>query len=178
MRKKILVLGLSLVMVSGLLTGCEVDEGRQQEKEYQSNLIKQANDTVGMPEITNFYEKKMAKEILELRDDSNLICYAYTVNEMNGKYVYLGRCMGYGLPYSTQYTCPDSKIDGYEITLPQADPNGLYSSDSTAATWLYLINEETGKAQITYCEPNLVVSQAKISARLCEEWSLTKDYNK
>ena len=35
----------------------------------------------------------MAKKILELRDDSDLICYACTKNEMSDKYVYKGKCM-------------------------------------------------------------------------------------
>lgn len=176
-KKLALILTFSLTLIWFCLTaeGCS-DTARNQEADYQSQLMTQSNSTVGMPDIKNFYEKKMAKEILELRDDSKLICYAYTLNEMSGKYVFLGKCMGYGLPYSTQYTCPES-YGGYSgITLPQADPNGLYSSSSTSATWLYLIDDTTGKPQITYCEPNLVVSQNKIPKRLCEEWSLTSDY--
>lgn len=172
--KKIFCLILALVMSLTILCGCDTTS-RQEEEKYQENLMQQANKEIGMPEITEFYEKKLAKEIFELRDDSSLICYAYTRSEMTGKYVYLGRCMGYGLPYSTQYTCPET----YEYngtTLPQSDPNGLYSPDGLSATWLWMIDEETGEPSIMYAEPEIIVRQTKLPVRLCEDWSLTPDY--
>lgn len=161
------------VLAATTLAAC--DSAWDQEKTYQNDLLQRAYEEVGMPEITEFYEKKMAKEILELRDDSDLICYAYTKSEGTGKYVYLGRCMGYGLPYSTQYTSPEVYGD-YGGSIPQADPNGLYLPDGLSATWLYLINEETGEPQISYVEPELFVSQGKLPARICEAWSLPADY--
>lgn len=172
--KKTLCLILVLVMSLTVLCGCTTTS-RQEEEMYQEDLMQQANDEIGMPHITEFYEKKLAKEIFELRDDSSLICYAYTRSEMTGKYVYLGRCMGYGLPYSTQYTCPET----YEYngaTLPQSDPNGLYSPDGLSATWLWMIDEETGEPSIMYAEPEIIVRQTKLPVRLCEDWSLTPDY--
>lgn len=106
MKKFLMVLLAAGVMVG--FTGCDDDISvRSEETNYQNELMQQASDEVGMPEITEFYDKKLAKEIFELRDDSDLVCYAYTRSDMSGKYVYLGRCMGCGLPYSTQYTCPE-----------------------------------------------------------------------
>lgn len=177
--KKILGMILVLSMVMVVFVGCESSEAREEEKVYQENLMQQSNDAVGMPNITNFYEKKLAKKILELRDDSKLICYAYSYSDYTGLYTYLGRCMGYGLPYSTQYTCPDSAelSHGEVATLPQADPNGLYSSDSTAATWLYMINENTGNPEVMYFEPNVVVYQSTLPRRLCVEKTLPENYD-
>lgn len=181
------ILCVLLVVVSLLaVSGCEesgYSSSTREEAAYQESLMQQASDEVGMPEIVNFYEKKLAKEIFELRDDSSLVCYAYTKAEGTGRYVYLGRCMGYGLPYSTQYTNPQKYMDdpygSYDagsVVIEQADPNGLYSPDGLSATWLWLINEETGEAQITYAEPEIIVSQGKLPARICEEWSLPLDY--
>lgn len=166
-----------VLMTTILLSGCTADSVYE-EREYQENLMSQANDTVNNPEITEFFEKKMAKEIIELRDDSNLVCYAYTYNNMTGKFTYLGRCMGYGLPYSTQYTRPETavRVAGEYIALPQADPNGLYLPEGLSATWLYLIDENTGESQVTYIESEITVSQGKIPARLCEEFSLPENY--
>mgnify|MGYP007069468140 CR=1 FL=1 len=180
-RVKGLVLIMVMLLVGGIFVGCEeVSNSTTQEKAYQEKLVSQANKKLGMPEITNFFEKSMAKEIFELRDDSKLICYLYTVSEMSGKYVYIGKCMGYGLSYSTQYTNPD-KIERYaEVgetqVIAQADPNGLYSGDGLSATWVYMINEDTGKPQITYMEPEVIVSQAKLPKRLIETWSLPAKY--
>lgn len=175
--KKIMIAGLLTISIVGMLTGCD-GGSRQEEEDYQETLMQQSNDKVGQPEITEFYEKKQAKEILELRDDSDLVCYAYTKCEGTGKYVYLGRCMGYGLPYSTQYTAPEASVyqHGTLVTLPQADPNGLYLPEGLSATWLYLIDETTGEAQVTYAEPEIIVSQGKLPARICEEWSLPENY--
>lgn len=172
--KKALCLILILVMSMTILCGC-VETSRRDERRYQENLMQQANDEIGMPNITEFYEKKLAKEIFELRDDSSLICYAYTRSDMTGKYVYLGRCMGYGLPYSTQYTCPEAYYSS-GVALPQSDPNGLYSPEGLSATWLWMIDEETGEPSIMYAEPEIVVRQTKLPTRLCEDWSLTPDY--
>jgi hypothetical protein len=183
--KKIIFLITTLLTMSIIFTGCNTENTETQISAQQDKIIKEASNQVGLPNIKEFYEKKMAKEIFELRDNSKLICYAYTKNEMTGKYVYEGQCMGYGLPYSTQYTNPEQIIKFNESyayagdapqTMPQADPNGLYMPNSASATWLMMINEETGKKEIEYYEPNLVVTQNKKPKRLCEEWSLPKDY--
>lgn len=182
MKKIVLIAGILCLV----LTGCgssTYDTNAYEEKVYQEQLMQQAADEVGNPEITEFYEKKLAKEILELRDDSSLVCYAYTRSEMTGKYVFLGRSMGYGLPYSTQYTCPETYLDdphgtadAGSIVIEQADPNGLYSPDGLSATWLWLIDEETGEPNISYVEQEIFVSQSKLPERLCEEWSLPDNY--
>jgi len=176
MKKKI-ILVLMVAMVLGLFTGCEEDV-QDKEKSYTEGLMNQINDEIGMPEITEFYEKKMAKEIFELRDDSKLICYAYTKNDMSGKFVYIGQCMGYGLPYSTQYTSPDKLASSYRDSsvISQADPNGLYSGDGLSATWVQMLDEETGERYIMYAEPEMIITQAKIPKRLIEKWSLTGTY--
>jgi len=185
--KKAISIWLVLIMVLStlILSGCAPSEeatSTTKEKEYQEKLMSQANDKVGMPDITEFYEKKLAKEIYEKRDDSSLICYTYSQN-LNGKFVYVGECMGYGLPYSTQYTNPDKYLDdpngtcdAGSVVIPQSDPNGLYSSGTADATWLMMVDEATGENYIMYCEPNIIVTEHKIPARLIESWSLPSNY--
>lgn len=183
MRKKLLALMLGMVVVSSVFVGCDevTTSVAKQEKQQTEEIMKEISNQVGMPNITNFYEKKLAKKIFELRDDSKLITYAYTQN-MDGKYVYLGTCVGYGLPYSVQYTAPERLETGgvsgsyWSATIPQADPNGLYMPDGLSATWLILVDEETGEQSIIYAEPEIVVTQAKLPKRLVEEWSLPSNY--
>lgn len=175
MKKKSIIGVLLIATLSlGSLVGC-ADSSDTQTKNQQEQLLQQANDQVGLPNITNFYEKKLAKKVLELRDDSKLITYAYTTN-MNGKYVYLGKCMGYGLPYSTQYTNPQKTVGGNGAVIAQADPNALFSADGTSATWLVLVDEVTGEQSVVYAEPNIVVTQTKLPKRLIETWSLPDNY--
>ncbi len=178
MMKKIVACVMAMAMMCAMFCGCS-DSSRHKERVYQESLMQRANDEIGMPEITEFYEKKLAKEIFELRDDSSLICYAYTRSEMSGKYTFLGKCMGYGLPYSTQYTCPEARDysnGGTVVVLPQSDPNGLYSPEGLSATWLWMIDEESGEPNIMYAEPEIVVTQSKLPRRICEEWSLPDNY--
>jgi hypothetical protein len=177
MMKKLLILLVASVLV---LVGCEGEESADTKAKEQTEQIMQEIDRqVGMPRITNFQEKKLAKEIFELRDRSDLVTYAYTQN-LDGKYVYLGKAIGFGLPYSVQYTNPERIADrsstyGY-VTLPQADPNGLFMPEGLSSTWLMLINEETGEPEIIYTEPSIVVTQSKLPKRLVAEWSLPENY--
>ena len=122
MKKRILGLTLSIVLCMGLFIGCDervapnTDVGSQHSiNKEQEALLQESNRQLGMTNIVNFFEKDMAKTIWELRDNPQLTTYAYTQN-MEGQYVYLGRCIGYGLPYTTQYTNPEKMdtVDGGE----------------------------------------------------------------
>lgn len=177
--KKLNVLLAALVLML-LVAGCESTTSADKEQSEQTEeIMQEINRQIGMPNITDFNEKKLMKEIFELRDRADLITYAYTTN-LDGQYVYLGKAIGFGLPYSVQYTNPDriarsSSSYGYAI-LPQADPNGLFMPDGLSATWLMLINEETGEPEIIYTEPSIVVTQSKLPKRLVADWSLPSDY--
>lgn len=178
--KKALCVILILVVSLFALSGCMNQTAETLQSQQTQQILNQVNQEIGMPNITNFYEKKMQKAILELRDNSDLICYAYVQSGISGKFIYLGKCMGFGLPYSVQYTNP-SKAErmytgGEYVTLPQADPNGLYMPADSNATWIMLINETTGTPEVMYCEPTTVVTQSKLPRRVCDDTTLPKDY--
>lgn len=164
---------------SAEVEGC----GETKENQYTKDMMSQAYDTVGFPDVSNYFERAQLKEIYELRDDPNLICYWYTKNDMSGKWIYQGKCIGYGIPYTTSMTASESlqKIEttvGYEWeVVPLAEPNGLYASPSTSATWILSVNED-GDITPIYVESEITVSQTKIAARLCEDWSLDEGYQK
>ncbi len=161
---KKLFIFIALIVAFMLFTGgsCE-GESSADKKQTQATkkAMAEADAQIGMPAIVNFQERKLAKAIFELRDKADLICYAYIKSDYTGKLVFLGKCVGYGLPYSVQYTNPqyiaDYSAGGYAI-LPQPDPNGLFMPEGLSATWLMLINPKTGKASATYVEPEIVVS--------------------
>lgn len=155
--KKLLTLALAMFVFAS----CEYSQSsNRQMQQKQEQLMQEANAQLGMPAIKNFQERKLAKMIFELRDREDLVCYAYVVNHMSGKLVFLGKCLGYGLPYSTQYTNPEVRDDGGRstITLPQADPNGLFMPSGLSATWLMMIDPQTQEPRPVYLEPEIVVS--------------------
>nr|DAL25071.1 MAG TPA_asm: lipoprotein [Caudoviricetes sp.] len=181
---KKIVLGLVL---ASLFIGCSEktvsDTSTKMEAKQQEELSKQAIMSVGLPNISNFYEKKTLKKIIEMRDNPKLVNYLYTRNDMTGKWIYEGKCIGFGIPYTTQYTNPEKMgtVEGGEYgaenpyTLPQADPNGLYSVPNGTATWVIKVGDK-GQQTIEYIESEIRVTQEKLDKRLVETWSLTKDY--
>jgi len=143
------------------------------QRKATTQAMNEAQRQVGMPAIINWQERKLAKMIFELRDDEKLVCYAYLVNRMTGEVgQFLGKCLGFGLPYSVQFTNP-MRIEDTERTgsangkfddnseiqvLPQPDPNGLFMPEGLSATWLMLIDPETGEPRPVYVEPEIIVS--------------------
>ena len=170
-----LILGMFLLMSAD---GCNsnvpaptADKKLQKQTEV---AMQEANKQVGYPAIDAFQEKKMLKELYELRDKSDLICHAYLVNEMNGTVgQYLGKCLGFGLPYSAQFSNPQKLIDvtdfgisSYQsndgLIIPQPEPNGLFMPDGLSATWLLMIDPETKEPTPAYIEPAIMVFTYKL----------------
>lgn len=170
MRK--LMTMIVVIMVAFVFISCDETEessDRIQTKQTET-LLAEAQRQIGLPNIVNWQQRKTLKEILELCDKEDLVCYAYLWNPFQGKLLYLGRCLGYGIPFSAQFTNPEKIVHGdhelgYDIAgrvnfpmkKPQADPNGLYMPTSSSATWVMLLDKE-GKPRTVYMEPNLVVS--------------------
>ena len=178
MIKKLgLVLVTAIATLALMLTGCERTESTaSREIKETEALMSNALDEIGTVNITNFYEKKLAKTIFEKRDDSDLICYVYTVDR-DGFYNYIGRCMGYGLPYATQYTAPTVdtwKSSGAVITTVQAEPNGLYSGEGSSGTWLLMLDETTGDTYVEYNETEVIITEAKKEKYTLSELSLKR----
>ena len=150
---------LTLVAVATLLSACDVKESSTQiERRKQEELSLNAVQSVGMPAITNFAEKRMMKDIMELRD-KNVATTTYLVG-MNNQLTKICDSVGYGLPYATQYTNPQRiSGDGHgNVTIPQADPNGLYSPASADGTWVLCVDHKDGKAKPVFIEPRIIVS--------------------
>lgn len=133
-------------------TGDDIMNAQQRQMDRQAALA------VGPPAIVNFQEKRTLKQIYELRD-TQLSTVTYIVDRY-GKTHKICDSVGYGIPYATQYTNP-SKIDYYGqvvMTLPQADPNGLFSPAAAEGTWVLCLNPKNKKVVPIYIEPRIIVS--------------------
>ena len=153
------VLGISLV-------GCEyTPTSDETQRAQQERILQEGSVQTGMPAIKNFRERKLFKQILEMRDQDGLVTYTYTVPETTGRPVFLCNSIGYGLPAATQYTNPE-KTDYYSTgsaTLPQADPNGLFSPSSAEGTWVLCTEPSgSGKTRPVYVEPRVIVSPFRL----------------
>lgn len=168
---------LILACVVGVL-GCDEPQDSDDIQKQQSEvLLREATAQVGMPAIKNFRERKILKDIIELRDQEGLVTYTYLENmnptvvpgktALGGKLTYLGESIGYAISAATQFTNPQKIEDqlyhgGYAI-LPQADPNGLFSPSSAEGSWVLMRNPETGEVEPQYTEPRVAVFTYKLA---------------
>jgi hypothetical protein len=157
---------LPLLIIIGIVACDEgVPTSDQIANRQQEHLSKQSVQSVGMPAIINFQEKRVLKMILELRDTEKLPTTTYIV-DMGGHLHKLCNSIGYGIPYATQYTSPQkmSWIESHGfVVLPQADPNGLFSPASADGTWVLCLNPKTKKMSPLYVEPRIIVSPFEIA---------------
>jgi len=168
--KKIIMFVISIVIMI-VIIGCNDVQPKSDEiiQKQQEAAMREAVAQTGLPAIRNFKEKKMLKMLYELRDQEDLICHAYLFNVMTGEVgQYLGKCIGYGLPASTQYSNPQKIIRKKDlngsafIPTPQAEPNGLFMPNELSATWLMMIDPKTNKPRPVYIEPLIIVSPFKL----------------
>ena len=168
MKRMILVVLLATI----LLVGCE-SEGKNTAdivmQQSTEQLMQEANRQIGMPAIINFQEKKNLKWIYELCDREDFITHAYLFNTMTGEVgQYLGQCIGYGIPYSTQFSNPERLFHDWKrsgasaVFTKQAEPNGLFKPEGLSATWLIMLDPETNEPRPVYVEPCIIVSPFKL----------------
>ena len=168
--KGFFLIAIMFIMVSFMFTGCYENAAKQSDVQISKIMEDNSREAVreiGVPAIVNFQELRWTKMIYELRDQTDLVNYAYLFSEYTGKLIYFGRCIGYGIPYSVQMSNPEKytfvKVPGVTgsascVLMPQAEPNGLFMPDGLSATWLMMINPETNEITAIYMEPQIVVS--------------------
>jgi hypothetical protein len=145
---------------------CEDNSSDAVQRRQQESILAEGTAQTGMPAIKNFRERKLLKDILELRDQDGLVTHTYLYNAMSGRLVFFCDSIGYGIPYATEYTSPakPSRSDQYGFALPQADPNGLFSPASAEGTWVMCKDPGGDVVRPVYVEPRVVVSPFPLPA--------------
>lgn len=173
MKNATLFVVVAACMAALVLTGCTEPRAQTSDEaqaQQQEQLNAEATSQTGMPAIKNFRERKILKDILELRDQDGLATYTYVFNEMHGKFVFVGESVGYGIPYATQYTNPEKENQHYYSgpNLPQADPNGLYAPTAAEGTWVLLKDPKSSKVTPAYMEQRITVTTFKLPDNVVE----------
>lgn len=158
MIKKSVAIALAALTIAGCdgLSSSDTAQSRAQEHIFSEGVAQ-----LGMPAIKNFREKRLLKDIYELRDQTGILTYTYLWSDMQGKLVFFCESVGYGIPYATQYSAPD-KVGGLQYSLPQAEPNGLFSPSSADGTWVMCKDPEGKDVRPVLVEPRSVVSPFKL----------------
>jgi hypothetical protein len=164
---------LALALAALALSACKEDTSAStRDARATMQLTEQASTVIGVPAIKNFAEKRQLKAIYELRDTANLVTYTYTI-DMAGKRhkVCPSTSVGFGIPYSTQYTAPKAlragkpmwpdgtqySASGHTYEADQPEPNGLYMPQQADGTWVLCLHPNGKDLAPTYIEPHVVV---------------------
>lgn len=154
------VLVLMAFISMGATGGCDQeDRDKQMVNKQQSHLRK----VHPLPYFDYSRELEIYKQIYQAR---NLQIATYAVWRSDyGMIEGDCPCLGFPIPYDVQMTNPVRR--DYETAIEQAEPNGLFSSKNTAATWVPCINDN-GEISPIYVESKVT----------CYPYAVTVDYDK
>ena len=163
-----------LIVLLALLTmgsdGCSAEEpqdradrlvvSKQQEQYRQNQPIRRYNFSNELDIYQQIYDARVEGSISTwtvIRSNTGVILDDFS-------------SLGFPLPYDVQLTNPLKAVDFHEaaVTIEQPEPNGLYSSKNTAATWVLVVRMVEGVAVVTP-----FYSEDKVS---CYPYPINVDY--
>lgn len=150
---------LFLIAACIVLSAQTCSEAAREQRIQTEKLVQESNRQVGMPGIANFTEKRLLRQLYELRDQE-ISTYTYVV-DWQGRLFHVCDSIGFGMPFSAQFTTPERSI-GNGGTLPQPEPNGLFPPTSSSATWIICADPD-GNFRPVYVEPSIMVSTFPLS---------------
>ncbi len=151
MKRILLVIAISL-----LLIGCEESTQETRDKKQVQAQQSQYAKAQPVPVFDWSLERDLLIKLYNLRNQK-----VSTHSVWRSDYGMIeGECssMGYGLPYDTSLTNPFQSYGDYRsrTSIGQAEPNGIFASTNTAATWVMCIGE-TGTIEPHYVESKVTV---------------------
>lgn len=161
------LISAALLTMISVVSACDdrPQTSDQIQQQQQEGILAEGTSKVGMPAIHNFRERRLLKMLLEKRDQEDLLTFTYVWSDVLGKYTFFCNSVGYGIPYATQFTNPEKVTPfhygqgGYGYyTLPQADPNGLFSPAAAEGTWVMCKDPKGTDPEPIYIEPRIIVS--------------------
>ena len=160
MKKVILGISLSLMVILG---GCAMDVGTE-AKDAKRVSKQQSQYAIGQP-IPVFewsLERHLTIELYKLRNQKAATHSVWR----SDRGLVEGDCpsYGYGIPYDTSLTNPlvatDEDLSGHDkaalTSIEQAEPNGIFASKNTSATWVMCLGE-AGNIEPVYVETKVTV---------------------
>ncbi len=152
-----------VLMASFTLSACDVND-TQEAKDRAAVDAQQAQYAKAQP-IPKFdwsLERHLLIELYKLRN-KKVATHAVWRSDYG---MIEGDCpsMGFGIPYDTSLTNPlmatDEDPQGYDksalTSIGQAEPNGIFASKNTAATWVMCIGE-SGGIEPVYVESKVTI---------------------
>ena len=141
-RDKSIILGVvSCLLFVFVLSGCWEN---QETKDSEASNEQQKQYAISQP-VPRFDWSLERDLVIQLYQARNREVATHTVWRSNYGMVE-GDCksVGFGIPYDTSLTNPLKRIGGAKgpAVVEQAEPNGIFASKNSAATWVMCVVEE------------------------------------
>jgi hypothetical protein len=146
MKMKIVLLVVAAVLLGGCAADAIGDAERAQQQKGNLSIV----DNQPVPDLGGYsFERQILIDTYIARNNT-VATYSYMIT-MDGQIIEICPSIGYPIPYSTQLSSPMRKITGYELLVPNAEPNSLYPPADAAATLVQCANPD-GSVSPTYNE--------------------------
>lgn len=147
-----------LILFAGLfLVGCANDTADKADRELTDNQQEVYQVKQPLPFFDYSFERDMVTQIYVARNDALNTWSVW--RSATGEIEDWCPSIGFGIPYDTQLTNPLKPFYNHNsssTTVEQAEPNGLFSSKNTAATWV-LCQLPNGDIAPVYIETRVTV---------------------
>jgi hypothetical protein len=172
-------IGMSVLAVSILLSGCIEREKTESSKTSAAVERQQAQFSAAQPIPT--YDWSLERDLLiQLYNIRNMKALTHSVWRSNYGSIE-GDCasIGFGIPYDTSLTNPLVATDisqggirhdysgGALASIEQPEPNGIFASKNTSATWVMCAGE-TGTIEPVYIETKVTVYPYSVAVDYAE----------
>ena len=154
--RKLLFMGVALTL---LLTGCNLNSQNQNEKEKKAVDRQQSQYAKAQP--IPAYDWSLERDlVIKLYNLRNQKVSTHSVWRSDYGMIE-GDCtsMGFGIPYDTSLTNPlkgEYLYNSTSATVGQAEPNGVFASQNTSATWVMCVGDN-GSLEPIYVESKVTV---------------------
>lgn len=158
---------LLIVPFALLLAGCTVDNSSLNENKAVNEQQKIFVNNQPAPVFDWSLERHLLTQLYKARNEA--VNTHSAVRDLNGKVYFECDSIGFPIPANTQLTNPETDIyyissSGTHMTMPQAEPNGLYSSPSTSGTFVFCLNDD-GTVSPSYFEANVETHAQKLKIK-------------
>ena len=167
--KKIIVTIMALGFVGMFMTGCQENGQERIDKQIVQQQQAQYAKAQPIPQYNWSLERDLLIKLYNLRNEK---VSTHSVWRGNSS-VIEGECpsMGFGMPYDTSLTNPlqhySGRTTGEGSAIGQAEPNGVFASTNTSATWVMCIGDG-GQIEPVYVESIVLLKQVKLLRQLVE----------
>jgi len=150
-----ILIGMGISAAALLMNGCEQSQESKDRAVVQGQQAQYAK-AQPIPVFRHSMERELLIKLYNLRNEK---VATHTVWRSDYGMIE-GECpsMGYGLPYDTSLTNPYQMVSDTRgaTSIGQAEPNGVFASTNTSATWVMCIGS-AGNLEPIYVESKVTV---------------------